>query len=141
MKALAVTVLLLALAGCGESENTDSTAAPGAANTSGPATSLTISVMPNGTEASPVEYTLECDPTGGDHPKADEACAALEAHPEALEPVPADTACTMQFGGPQQASITGTLDGEDVTATFNRGGGCEIKRWDDLAPVFVVETG
>jgi hypothetical protein len=135
---LAAAALVLALAGCGETEGADTGSGGGGDTTAAPATSLTISVLPNGTEATPMEWTLECDPAGGSHPQPDAACAALAAHPEALEPVPKATACTMIFGGPQRATITGTLDGEDVNAEFNRGGGCEIERWDALAPVFAT---
>ena len=35
-------------------------------------------------------------------------------------------ACTMIFGGPGKATVTGTLDGAAVDATFTRSGGCEI---------------
>jgi hypothetical protein len=143
MRALAVTALVLALAGCGDTQDAatgpgggaDSTAAPT------PATSLTVTVMPNGTEAASMEYTLECDPPGGNHPLSEDACAALDAHPEALDPVPPDTACTMQFGGPEQATIVGTYKGQDVNAQFSRTNGCEIARWDALAPMFKIVVG
>ena len=77
--------------------------------------------------------TLTCDPAGGDHPNAEAACAKLaEAGAQIFEPVPADQACTMIFGGPQTATITGTFQGENVDASFSRANGCEIDRWDAL---------
>ena len=141
MRALAATALVLALAGCGEAQDATTGSGGGADTTAGPATSLTITVMPNGTEAASTEYTLECDPPGGNHPLSEDACAALDAHPEALDPVPPDTACTMIFGGPEQATIVGTYKGEDVNAQFSRTNGCEIERWDALAPMFKIVVG
>jgi len=141
MRALAAAALVLALAGCGETQSGTTGSAGGADSTAAPATSLTVTVMPNGTEAATMEYTLECDPAGGTHPLAEDSCAALDAHPEALEPVPPDTACTMIFGGPDKATIVGTYKGEDVNAEFNRGNGCEIERWDALAPMFKIVVG
>ena len=141
MRVLAATALVLALAGCGETQDTATGPGGGADTTAGPATSLTVTVMPNGTEAASMEYTLECDPPGGTHPLSEDACAALDAHPEALQPVPPDTACTMQFGGPDQATIVGSYKGDDVNAQLSRSNGCEIARWDALAPMFKIVVG
>ncbi len=44
----------------------------------------------------------------------------------------------MIYGGPEEAHVYGTFQGEEVDATFNRGNGCEIERWDSLAPLFKV---
>lgn len=60
-------------------------------------------------------------------------CDGLTA--EILDPVPDDQACTMIYGGPQTATITGTLNGEDVDSSFSRTNGCEIARWDALVKV------
>jgi len=79
-------------------------------------------------------WRLTCDPPGGDHPDAEAACAALAAHgATALPPVPKDQVCTMVYGGPQTATVTGTWRGERVSASFNRTNGCEISRWESLA--------
>ncbi|HRA50193.1 SSI family serine proteinase inhibitor [Actinotalea sp.] len=84
-----------------------------------------------------VTTTLSCAPVGGDHPDANAACAALEAAggAEAFAPLPPDATCTEQYGGPQTATVTGTVDGERVDADFSRINGCEIARWDALAPL------
>ncbi|KWX01619.1 Uncharacterized protein LI90_2651 [Carbonactinospora thermoautotrophica] len=50
-------------------------------------------------------------------------------------PVPRDTVCTFVYGGPQTATVTGFWNGRSVDANFNRVGGCEIARWDAIAPV------
>jgi hypothetical protein len=97
-----------------------------------PATELTITFWPQGRDGESFEATLTCDPAGGTHPRPEEACAALAADAEALEPVPADAVCTLIFGGPEQATVVGTLDGEQVDAAFERSNGCEIDRWDRM---------
>ena len=45
--------------------------------------------------------------------------------------MPQDTACTEIYGGDQVATVTGP----GVQAFFNRANGCEIERWDDVAPL------
>ncbi|MGW6130285.1 SSI family serine proteinase inhibitor [Cellulomonas sp. NPDC055163] len=80
--------------------------------------------------------TLTCDPAGGDHPDPAAACAALAAAgPGAFDPPPGDTMCTQLFGGPQVAVVEGTVGGVPVSARFTRTDGCEIGRWDALAPL------
>ncbi|WP_158548016.1 SSI family serine proteinase inhibitor [Desertihabitans brevis] len=77
-------------------------------------------------------WTLRCDPPGGDHPDPEAACAALEQHADALQPVPADRQCTMQYGGPQTATVTGSWRGQPVSSRFALTDGCEIARWTAL---------
>jgi hypothetical protein len=56
-------------------------------------------------------------------------------------PVPDNVACTQQYGGPDIASVTGTLRGERIDAEFSRTDGCEISRWDGVAPLLEAATG
>ena len=78
-------------------------------------------------------WTLTCDPPGGTHPDAAEACAALAAHgATALPPTPKDVACAEVYGGPERATITGTWQGKPVRSSLSRTDGCEIRRWDLL---------
>ncbi|MFC8129471.1 SSI family serine proteinase inhibitor [Streptomyces sp. NPDC057302] len=83
-------------------------------------------------------FKLECHPSGGTHPQAEEACSKLDqgtwGH-DTFAPAPADSVCTMQYGGPATAHITGTWHGRPVDATYDRSNGCEISRWDKLVPV------
>jgi hypothetical protein len=44
--------------------------------------------------------------------------------------------CSMIYGGPQQALVAGTLNGQSVRARFKRTNGCEIARWNRLAFLF-----
>ena len=101
-------------------------------------TELTVTFRADAKSA-PVVMRLTCEPTGGDHPRAAEACdrlAAVEtegADPFA-EPAP-DQMCTFIYGGPQTAGVVGTWNGTAVNATFTRTNGCEISRWDAIEPV------
>lgn len=64
-----------------------------------------------------------------------DACLAL-AEPAVqtrlVEGAPADRVCTEQYGGPDVAVITGTLDEQSVDTTVDRTNGCGIGDWDDL---------
>lgn len=102
---------------------------------------LTIVVDATG-EGATQTFTLTCSPDGGDHPDPAAACAALaQAGVEAFAPTPRGVACTEQWGGPQVATVQGTVDGEQISARFDRTNGCEISRWDRLAPVFGPDAG
>ncbi|MQS04901.1 SSI family serine proteinase inhibitor, partial [Streptomyces alkaliterrae] len=99
--------------------------------------SLTI-VVKDDVHAKERRLTLRCEPTGGNHPRAEEACAAVDRATRGVrspwEPVSADTMCTQMHGGPQTARVTGTWAGRKVDASFDRSNGCEIARWDSLTP-------
>jgi hypothetical protein len=85
-------------------------------------------------EGNVAEWTLTCNPPGGTHPDPEAACRALEENGEqALPPVSPTQRCTMIYGGPQTATVTGTWGGEEVDAEFSRTNGCEIHRWKSLA--------
>ena len=43
--------------------------------------------------------------------------------------------CTQQYGGPQVAIVTGSINGRPVSVTFRRTDGCEISRWRAMAPL------
>lgn len=92
---------------------------------------LTITYWPTGRGGEARTATLTCDPDGGSHPDPVSACDALLEHEDALEPVAGDVACTQIYGGGQEATATGP----GVDAAFSRTNGCEIARWDALAPV------
>lgn len=79
------------------------------------------------------DWTLTCKPAGGSHPDPEAACQALEKNGStALPPVPKDKACTMIYGGPETAKITGTWNGEKVDSSLSRTNGCEVARWKAL---------
>ena len=63
-------------------------------------------------------------------------CPALAAvKVEDLQPTPANVACTELYGGPQTATVEGTLRGRAVDARFSRVNGCEISRWQDASAI------
>jgi Subtilisin inhibitor-like len=119
---------VLALAGCGSGEGSQPRPAQ-------PRYDLTVSFWPEGRGGPEQDATLTCGPDGGTHPDPAKACAALVAHPEALHPVPLDMACTQIYGGDQVARVRGA----GFEAVFNRTNGCEIARWDALAPVLELD--
>ena len=68
-------------------------------------------------------------------PTPTEACAAVEGHRKALNPVPKDRMCAQVYGGPEKATITGTWRGEPIFAVLARTNACETARWDALVPL------
>ncbi|QOV41780.1 SSI family serine proteinase inhibitor [Streptomyces chromofuscus] len=102
---------------------------------------LTVTVRDVNTGADGT-FEVRCHPSGGRHPDADGACRALERESrwgqDVFAPVPGDTMCTMQYGGPGTARVTGTWAGRSVDAAFDRSNGCEIARWDRLVPLLPV---
>jgi hypothetical protein len=137
VRTVAAVPLVLALAACGGADEppADEPAEPAAA------TMLDVTVWPSGRDGDARSATLTCDPAGGTHPRAEAACGALAENRDALEPVPDDVLCTQQYGGPQSAEVRGTVAGEAVSATFGRQNGCEIARWEALAPLLDLEGG
>ncbi|MEV6834385.1 SSI family serine proteinase inhibitor [Streptomyces sp. NPDC051133] len=84
-------------------------------------------------------FELFCHPDGGSHPDPAGACRALDAHTgwgrDTFAPVPPGTTCTMIYGGPATARVTGTWAGRPVDAAYDRSDGCEIGRWDRMVPL------
>lgn len=102
-----------------------------------PEAELDITVEHPDTET--LAYTVSC---GGDDASVegadldpDEACEVL-ANPEAVsrlvEGPPQNRICTEIYGGPDVATINGTMDGQAVGTTVDRTNGCGISEWDDL---------
>jgi hypothetical protein len=106
-------------------------------------TSLRISYWDDGGVATPTEvWTLRCNPAGGTLPRPARACRKLAAGGEKLfAPLRPDTACTQIYGGPQKARVVGTVAGRRVRATFSRSDGCQISRWNALAPWLLPPGG
>jgi hypothetical protein len=57
-------------------------------------------------------------------------CAATHGlTARAFAPTPTGIACSMIYGGPETATVKGTLDGTPVDARFSRTDGCQTSRW------------
>jgi hypothetical protein len=99
---------------------------------------LTVTVRNAGGRADGT-YEVDCHPSRGSHPDVSGACAAVDRNTrwgkDAFGPATKDSICTMQYGGPATAHVTGTWAGRPVDATFDRSNGCEIGRWDRLVPL------
>jgi hypothetical protein len=123
MRALVLIVAALIVAGCGEDD---------AASTSSDATNLVITIDQDGEKGTPPsELKLDCA-----KPENSEACAATDKLTKTdLAPTPEGQACTQIYGGPETATIKGTLHGENVDASFSRTDGCEIERWQTVEPL------
>jgi hypothetical protein len=108
-------LLVLAFAACGDDEQEQPAA---------PADSTQLRVEVTEAASRPIHMTLRC---GGD-------CdlAALE---DALAEKP-ERACTLQYGGPEKAHVTGTLDGRPVDVTLDRADGCGIAAYETLFTAF-----
>ncbi|WP_431043135.1 SSI family serine proteinase inhibitor [Streptomyces sp. P1-3] len=100
---------------------------------------LVLTYSHTGEAADRRKYRLHCHPAGGTHPDARAACARLDEiaqwNKDPFAPIPEERVCTMQYGGPATARITGTWAGRRVNAKFTRADGCEVTRWNRLAPL------
>jgi hypothetical protein len=125
MKLVVVLAALALLAGCGEDDQEQPAQAPAQL------ADLTVTVD-DGTKTKTTEVTC-------DAPEDSEVCQALaDLKPETLKPTPGNMACTQQYGGPETATVKGTLRGEPVDAKFSRVNGCEIARWNAAKDVFTA---
>jgi hypothetical protein len=89
-----------------------------------PADSTELRVEVTHAASQPIRMTLRC---GGDcDVKALEV--AFKQDPE--------RACTLQYGGPEKAHVTGTLEGRPVDVTLDRADGCGIAAYETLFTAF-----
>ena len=118
-----VAALAVAAAGCGDDDEDASGADAGGA------TELTVTLDADGPGAEePKSESVSCEAGADSSP-----CATLTAAD--VEPVGADTPCTEIYGGPDEATVEGTIAGEPVNATLTRANGCEIERFDRFTPL------
>jgi hypothetical protein len=120
MRSLALPLIAAALlAGCGEDEPT----------TAAPQTNLVVRFDADGADGPKAATTTRVQCPG-------DGCAATEGLSSAdLAPPPGNQACTQIYGGPETATVTGTLNGDRVDASFKRTDGCQIARWKNVQPL------
>ncbi|MFK0260934.1 SSI family serine proteinase inhibitor [Streptomyces angustmyceticus] len=104
-----------------------------------PVDHLTVTVLHSGSAAGDGTFELYCHPGGGNHRHVKGACAKLDGMTkwgkDPFAPVPQGVNCTMMYGGPATAHVTGTWAGRPVNADFRRTNGCEISRWSRFEPL------
>jgi hypothetical protein len=135
------------------SDSTDTTGAPGGGGTTeadenatspaggGGGTVAELTIVVEHPDTGSVTYQLAClgdtATLSGDEVDVvdQEACAAL-ADPAVVtrlvQGAPQDQVCTEIYGGPDLATITGTIDDQPVDTVVDRANGCGINDWDVL---------
>ena len=97
-------------------------------------TELRIRAWPAGRgEGRSRTWTLECAPARGTLPRRDDACRRLAGEKRPFAPVRKDMQCTLIYGGPAEALVTGTFRGAKVWALLTLRDGCQIDRWRRVA--------
>ena len=127
IRALALTALsTLLVAACG-----------GGSGGGDAAIDLKLTLLPDGEAGDSIAWTLRCEPTGGDHPDPEAACAALTAIEDPFGPVPPPRRCEEIPGGDDDVAVLeGDFRGRQVRSRFTRESACVSDRWDRIAPVF-----
>jgi hypothetical protein len=89
-------------------------------------------------DSRPHTYTVDC---GQSERAADAArCDRLRQIGGPLPAVRGDQLCSMIYGGPQTASVTGVWNGRPRTETYRRTNGCEVARWSGMVPALPAPT-
>lgn len=103
-------------------------------------------------EAETISYSVTCEGDTSDVDgvdlDADRACAALSdsgVRSRLLEGPAGDQVCTEIYGGPDVATISGSIEDLEVATEVDRTNGCGISDWDevleDLLPAARGVTG
>jgi hypothetical protein len=118
MRLLSVVLVALAFAACGDDDEQEAGVPPA------DATRLQVEIT--GAGAEPVEMQLVCS-----------GRCDLERLRSAIAGAKDETrACTQQYGGPEKAHATGTVDGKPVDVTIDRADGCGIADYEALFAAF-----
>lgn len=108
------------------------------------ATDLVV-VYQAGPGAAAMTSELRCNPVGGDRIDAVNACDRLaslaHARRNPFAAPAANQVCSVDYDGPETATVLGTWRGKQVRAAFSRTNGCEIARWESIAPLLDPAPG
>lgn len=130
-----LVIVAAVVAACGDASSNDD------APIGGPYPVADLSIVVEHPDRDTIEYRLTClgdtatvTPEGVD---VDEqaACLALanaDVVSRLVEGPPTNQVCTEEYGGPDVATISGTIDDQPVDTTVDRTNGCGISDWDDL---------
>ena len=88
-----------------------------------PSTNLLVRVDPDGPKGAKPAQTARVRCPGAHC----QAASGLKAGDFA--PTPQGVACSMIYGGPETATVQGTLRGKPIDARFSRTDGCQTSRW------------
>lgn len=146
--------IALILAACGDTETNSDGNSTVDDPIGGPYPVADLSIVVEHPDRETIEYRLTClGDTATITPEdvdVDEQAACLTlANPDVVsrlvEGPPTDQVCTEQYGGPDVATISGTIDDQPVDTTVDRTDGCGISDWEellaDLLPPAVGVTG
>jgi hypothetical protein len=140
-------LLVLAVSACGSSEGSSSGTE---LEVRGVVTTGTSLVPPDPNDPAPpipdpsdaqeidISGTITCGEspsgTGMFSANALQVCADLVARQGVFDQVSSsgDQVCAEVYGGPQEASIKGSIDGESVDVTVQRNNSCGIASWEAL---------
>jgi hypothetical protein len=98
-----------------------------------------LTVVYHATSGSQATFKVACLPrsSSGTHPNKKAICAAIAKRGIRLfAPVPTNMMCSQIYGGPQTATITGTVNGRRINSTFSRTDGCQVARWNTAKVLF-----
>lgn len=128
-------IVAAVMAACGDASSN------GDAPIGGPYPVADLSIVVEHPDWDTIEYRLTClgdtATVAPEEVDVDEqaACLALanaDVVSRLVEGPPTDQVCTEQYGGPDVATISGTIDDQPVNTTVDRTNGCGISEWDDL---------
>lgn len=126
--------------GAGEGDGT-TTVAPPDEPIGGPYPVADLTITYEHPDTGTIEYRVVClgdtatltgDIEGVQDQSACLALAGESVQQRLIEGPPTDVACTEIYGGPETATITGTIDDQSVDTSVDRANGCGISDWDDL---------
>ena len=136
-----LVAISIAVSACGDTSSNNDESFSTEAPFGGPYPIADLSFVVEHPERDTIEYRLTClgdtatvspEDVGVDEQAACLALADADVVSRLVEGPPIDQVCSEEYGGPDVATITGTLDERQVDAMVDRTNGCGIADWDEL---------